>query len=63
MHLVMFINNYRAFNAIITLTGIKSLGKIESLRKESPISGNFQNIQICLLSKLKEEIKTYHFSG
>ncbi len=45
----MFINNYRGFNSRITLTGIKSLGKIESLRKKSPISGNFQNIQISLL--------------
>ncbi len=45
----MFINNYRDYNYGITLTGIKGLGKIESLRKESLVSGNFKNIQISLL--------------
>ncbi len=33
MDSVMFINNYRAGNKGITLTGIKRLGKIESSRK------------------------------
>jgi hypothetical protein len=59
----MFINNYRDYNYGITLTGIKGLGKIESLRKESLVSGNFKNIQISLLWKLKEAIKIYFFSG
>jgi hypothetical protein len=31
----MFINNYRDLNEGITLMGLKSLGKIESSRKQS----------------------------
>ncbi len=60
----MFINNYRDGNKGITLTGIKSLGKIESSRKYSlTIGRNFKNRQIFMCGERTVSKKKNYFAG